>query len=429
VTGPGPGGSGSSVWVSYVTYSPNQIVVQGAPVTGLGAVGAFGPAETVPGSGTGIFGAVAVGPGGQVLVSYQTPFGKPDSLGNQNGRSHVFTSLDPDGLGPAGFSPHQDVTSLNISADALIPAQPHQGVDAEVGVVYDRSGGPHRGRAYMVYSDKTSKGGDDTNVFVRFSDDDGTTWSGPARANDDPGTNSQFLPRIALDQTTGYVAASWYDCRNDLGAGGPGDADGIANDEAQFWATVSADGGLSFAPNVQVSAGTSSANAAWTGINQDYGDYTGLDFYGGKFYPAWADNSNSTGDNPPGTFRFFDVYTAAVTVTVTAPAVGRAALSAPPTAAVTETAGRPDGALERRPALLGPGGGPNQPDQVPLPETGLSSGSAGSGRLPLGNTQVQAFSPAPGNVLRLDPSIDGWGLFAGRRRGTTSWLTGTRDGD
>jgi hypothetical protein len=323
VTGPGPGGSGSSVWVYYDTTSPNQNVVQGASVTGLGVVGPFSPPETVPGAGTGISMGIAVGPSGQVLVSYQDPFGQPTSLGNQTSQSHIFTCLDPDGLGPAGFNPRQHLTSLNISADALIPAQPHQGIDTEAGLVYDRSGGPHSGRAYVVYTDITGKG-NDTNIFVRFSDDNGSTWSAPVRVNDDTGTNSQFLPRIALDQTTGYIAVSWYDCRNDQGTGGPGDTDGIPNDEAQFWATVSTDGGLSFAPNVQVSAGTSSANAAWTGVNQDYGDYTGLDYYGGKFYPAWADNSNSTGNNPPvsvnsppivGTFRFLDIYTAGVTVT------------------------------------------------------------------------------------------------------------------
>ena len=30
----------------------------------------------------------------------------------------------------------------------------------------------------------------------------------------------------------------------------------------------------------------------------DYFDYTGLAYYGGYFYPAWADNSISTGNNP-----------------------------------------------------------------------------------------------------------------------------------
>jgi PKD repeat protein len=43
------------------------------------------------------------------------------------------------------------------------------------------------------------------------------------------------------------------------------------------------------------------------------GDYIGLDFYGGVFHPCWADDSNSTGDNPDGTANL-DYYTAAVTL-------------------------------------------------------------------------------------------------------------------
>src|SRR5204863_428552 len=76
---------------------------------------------------------------------------------------------------------------------------------------------------------------------------------------DDSTTNSQFNPAIALDQTSGNVAISWYDTRNDLGSGGSGDTDGIPNNDFQVWATDSANGGTTFAPNFQVSAGTSNA--------------------------------------------------------------------------------------------------------------------------------------------------------------------------
>jgi hypothetical protein len=35
------------------------------------------------------------------------------------------------------------------------------------------------------------------------------------------------------------------------------------------------------------------------GLNPfDYFDYTGFAYYGGYFYLAWVDNSNSTGNNP-----------------------------------------------------------------------------------------------------------------------------------
>ena len=122
--------------------------------------------------------------------------------------------------------------------------------------------------------------------------------------------NSQFLPKIALDPTSGKIAVVWYDARNDLGTGGPGDTNGLPNDDAQFWGTFSTDGGDSFKPNIQISAGTSNSHDSGNSI--DYGDYTGLSFYGGIAHPAWSDNSNSTGTNPDGALHQLDIYTAAV---------------------------------------------------------------------------------------------------------------------
>jgi len=130
------------------------------------------------------------------------------------------------------------------------------------------------------------------------------------RVNDDHTTNSQFMPKISLDQTTGNLAVVWYDARADLGSGGPGDTNGIPNDDAQFWGAFSTNGGTSFSSNLQISAGTSNSHDSGNGI--DYGDYDGLSFYGGVAHPAWSDNSNSTGDNPNGALSKLDIYTASV---------------------------------------------------------------------------------------------------------------------
>ncbi len=62
----------------------------------------------------------------------------------------------------------------------------------------------------------------------------------------------------------------------------------------------------------QISAGTSNSHDAVNGI--DYGDYSGLSFYGGIVHPAWSDISNSTGNNPDGTLHELDIYTASVPV-------------------------------------------------------------------------------------------------------------------
>jgi len=122
---------------------------------------------------------------------------------------------------------------------------------------------------------------------------------------------SSFEQPNAINSTTGNLAVIWYDSRADLGLGGPGDTDGVFNNDAQLWGSFSTDGGASFARNIQISAGTSDSHDSTNGI--DYGDYSGLSFFGGVAHPAWSDNSNSTGTNPNGALFKLDIYTAAVT--------------------------------------------------------------------------------------------------------------------
>ena len=302
-----------SVWVTYNTLG--AISARGAAVTGLGLVGALNAAQVAPGSSGGNFGDIAIGPTGQVMVTYQNNTGGA-------GPSTIFVNVDADGLGAGGFGPAVAATTTNVGGTRLIPAQSNNfGIDAEAGLAYDRSGGVTNGRVHLVYTDAPTTSSNDTNIFTRFSTDNGVTWSAAVRINDDAGTNSQFLPRIALDQTTGNIAVSWYDSRNDTGMGGPGDTNGIANDDAQLFATFSTDGGATFAANLKVSTGTSnSAKSEPPGPccrPLGYGDYAGLAFHNGSFYPGWADNSNSTSDNPDGSLSKFDVYTAQISVSCT----------------------------------------------------------------------------------------------------------------
>jgi hypothetical protein len=297
VTGPSSTPGQGSVWISY-TDRNNSLAVQGAAVTGLGNVGTFSAAQSPPGSTNGDFGDICVGPAGQVMVVYQD---------NQTteGPDTIHENLNPSGPGGT-FGAQISATTTQVGGFTSIPAQPLRSIDAEAGLAWDRSGGPFQGRVYLMYTDRPDTSSYDTDIYVRYSDDSGTTWSSPVRVNDDPVGNgkSQFLPRIYLDQTTGYIAVSFYDCR-----------DSADNTTTEFWAAVSTNGGVSFLPNVKVSTGISSALvSAVTATRFDYGDYSGLTFYGGVLYPCWADNSNSTADNPDGARSYFDVYTARVTV-------------------------------------------------------------------------------------------------------------------
>lgn len=292
------------VWVVFNAGGP--LFATGAPVSGLGQVGNFFAGEVIPGTNNCTYGDIAIGPSGQVMQACNlTESGQ--------GGGKVFASVDPDGLGPANFGDRVLVSQTHVGGFDFIPPQPDRSVDAEVGLAWDRSGGAHNGRVYAIYARELKNESNDTDIYVRYSDDNGATWSEGVRVNDDNTQNSQFLPKLALDLTTGNLAAVWYDARNDVGTGGAGDTDGVPNDDAQFWGAFSTNGGVSFSPNLQISAGTSNAQAAHNGI--DYGDYTGLSFYGGVAHPGWSDNSNSTGTNPDGTLHKLDIYTAAVTVT------------------------------------------------------------------------------------------------------------------
>ncbi len=292
------------VWVVFNAGGP--MFATGARVTGFGHVRPFIQGEVVPGTNNCTYGDVAIGPAGQVMqVCTLTESGQ--------GGGKLFVNVDPDGLGPANFGNRVFVAETHVGGFDFIPAQMDRSIDAEPGLAWDRTGGPHSGRVYLVYTKEQKNESDNTDIYVRYSDDDGATWSEGVRVNDDKTVNSQFLPKIALDPTTGNIATVWYDARMDLGSGGPGDTDGVPNTDAQFWGAFSTDGGVSFSPNIQISAGTSNSHDSGNGI--DYGDYSGLAFYGGMAHPAWADNSNSTATNPDGALHQFDVYSASVPVT------------------------------------------------------------------------------------------------------------------
>jgi len=277
-----------SLWAIYSELSPPPgMAARSSEVIGLGAVGLPFNTETLPDPVNARHPDIAIGPDGHVVLAYQS-----EALA---GFSTIRVTRDPDGIGPMGFSAPLQIVGTNMSFLDDIPAQPMGVPSAAGGIAYDVSDGPYRGRVYLAYTDEIINESNDMDIFVRFSTNDGASWSEPVRVNDDT-TRSQFLPRIAVDPSSGHVAVSWHDARNDSGAGSPTDHDGEPNTDAEMYATLSINGGEEFLPNIRVSAGSS--NQTGTLSSRDYGDYTGLAFAGGMFHPAWSDNSNSTLDNP-----------------------------------------------------------------------------------------------------------------------------------
>ncbi|HEY5989676.1 MAG TPA: sialidase family protein, partial [Streptosporangiaceae bacterium] len=138
-----------SVWVSYTSFPSTVVQASGARVTGLGQFGSFTAPESVPTSaGRGDYGDTAVGPNGQVMVTYQ------DQTNGQGG-AHLYTAVDASGLSAGGFADPVLLAHSRVGGFDYIAAQPHRSVDAEANLAFDRSGGAHNGRAYAVWTQET----------------------------------------------------------------------------------------------------------------------------------------------------------------------------------------------------------------------------------------------------------------------------------
>jgi hypothetical protein len=288
--GPGATAGEQSVWFAH--RSNGNIVIRGATTTSLGgAMSTFTTQTLVSGN----FGSIAVGPSGQVVTTYMTPYG---SVGPAN----LPVWRDNDGTGAGTATQVNNSIATNVGGFRPIPAQPNRTIDTQVDLKYDFSGGPRNGQLYMLYTQAANTTTDDTNIVLRRSTDNGSTWSSEVRINDDTGTRSQFFGRLAVDQTTGHLAAVWFDARNSSN-----------NTRVELWGSVSTDGGQTWLPNFKISQGQWDGSQSNTGDPNEMGDYISLDYFNGKFVVAWPDASNSTLDNVDGTTGL-DIYFASVTV-------------------------------------------------------------------------------------------------------------------
>ena len=292
--GPGLLAGTSSVFLRDTVAGNSRII--SATSTGLGTTSAF---TTQTGQGAGNFGSSAVGPNGRTVFTAMNPSGNI-------GPASMAIRYDADGTGPGLYALQSTVTT-NVGGFRPIPAQPNRTIDAQVQLRYDHSGGAHNGDLYMVYTQAANTATNDTNIVFRRSSDNGATFSSEVRLNNDAGTNSQFFGRLAVDQSTGYLASVWYDARNSA-----------SNTAAELWGTVSIDGGLTWAPNFKISQGISDGRQLNIGDPNEFGDYISLDFYAGNLVTAWADSSNSLGDNPNGTSGL-DIFYARVLVAAAVP--------------------------------------------------------------------------------------------------------------
>jgi len=162
----------------------------------------------------------------------------------------------------------------------------------------DNSNGPYRGRLYFVNASNDPPGnGNKPDIWLRYSTDQGATWSSATRVNDNanPTLSDQWFPEIWCEATTGKLYIHWMD-----------DRENPATFQSAIYATYTTDGGQTFAPNQRVT------NASWTFPNPPCspncykGDYTSITANNPVCaFSVWSDHRLATAKNMGGFFPDF----------------------------------------------------------------------------------------------------------------------------
>ena len=150
----------------------------------------------------------------------------------------------------------------------------------------DISGGQYNGTIYVVWSNIGVPGantGDDIDVYMIKSSDEGESWSDPIRVNQDPPGQGKehYFPWITCDPANGILSVVFYDDRN------------VSSSQCEVFCANSYDGGETW-EDFKVSD-VAFTPAPIAGLAGGYfGDYLGIAAYGGKVYPVWTDNRSGS---------------------------------------------------------------------------------------------------------------------------------------
>lgn len=150
----------------------------------------------------------------------------------------------------------------------------------------DISNGPRRGYLYAVWSNIGYPGvntGNDIDVYMIRSTDQGLTWTAPVRVNQDAaGLGKQhYFPWITCDPVTGTLSVVFYDDRN------------VGSASCEVYCANSYDGGDTW-EDFKVSD-VSFTPSPIPGLASGYfGDYIGIAARNGQVYPVWTDNRTGT---------------------------------------------------------------------------------------------------------------------------------------
>lgn len=233
----------------------------------------------------------------------QNPAMDINSLGNivvcffavdNDGNRMIVSTNSTDG--GENFSPEKTVTDIHMYNKSGSPVTDvigfAPGESSRIGnslqMAIDKSSGIHAGRVYLSWTDFVKGNPNEgMNIYLSYSDDNGTNWSTPKIVNDDNISSShQYYAGIDVN-SSGVLLLSWYDRRNDP-----------KNDAlTDFYFTYSTNGGDTFKPSVKINSVSSDHTAVTKDdITFGVGEYTSIASSEKDAYIVWSDGRENNGN-------------------------------------------------------------------------------------------------------------------------------------
>lgn len=227
--------------------------------------------------------AVAIGAGGEIYVTCERGWGFPLAGSSVTPQIVFAKSMD----GGQTFTPRTVVSEIS-SAMWFPPTGYNRGTTNDFPRIAVSTGeeDPYNGRIYVAYQDSRIAnsgpqsitggfGNGDTDIYLRWSDDGGSSWSAATLIA--AGPHQQFWPAVDV-QPDGTVDVVWYD----------NDGNGLTD----VYYAGSDDGGATFSAPLLVTA----APTDWTGtpsnIIPNFGDYIGIFSTQNRTQACWGDGTN-----------------------------------------------------------------------------------------------------------------------------------------
>lgn len=239
--------------------------------------------------------APAYGPNGELYVVWERGFLSPlagmDMLGAW---PQIVIARSDDG--GATFGQRRVVSDI-ASGAFFPPAGYNRGTTNDFPRICaaTHNGDPHRGRVYVAYQDaRAANGGPqsetggfgnaDTDVYVRYSDDEGWTWSAPTLVNSTAADGKiQFWPVITCNRSGGAVDVTYHE--QDMGTG-----------LVSVMYAHSSNGGATFSTPIAVTNTPTNWATATSNITPNFGDYIAHVASENKVHVTWADGRTGVPD-------------------------------------------------------------------------------------------------------------------------------------